>query len=81
MSSKLPTLDLHGFKADDVFDALETFLQKHSNRAQIRIMPGKGTGKVRAKVIEYLKLSRYPWSYERLTNGSANEGVMIVYME
>lgn len=44
-------------------------------------MPGKGTGKVKAKVIEYLRLGGYPWSFERLNNGQANEGVMIVYME
>lgn len=81
MSSKIPTLDLHGFKPEDVFDAVEAFLQKHGNRPQVRIMPGKGTGKVKAKVIEYLKLSHYPWSHERLPNGSTNEGVMIVYTE
>lgn len=54
---------------------------KHTNRKTVRIMPGKGTGKVKAKVIEYLKLAHYPWNYERLNNGSQNEGVMIVHME
>lgn len=81
MSNKVPTLDLHGYKSEDVFNAVEAFLMKHANRKTVRIMPGKGTGKVKAKVIEYLKLAHYPWNYERLSNGSQNEGVMIVHME
>lgn len=80
-SKKIPTLDLHGFKTEDVFDAVEKFLRKHASTTQVRIMPGKGTGKVKAKVLEYLKLAGYPWSLERLPNGQTNDGVMIVYME
>ena len=80
-NKKLPTLDLHGFKTDEVFDAVEKFLLKNTQQTQVRIMPGKGTGKVKAQVIEYLRLAGYPWSPERLGNGQANEGVMIVYME
>ncbi len=76
-----PTLDLHGYKVEDVFDAIEKFLAQHAGKNQVRIMPGKGTGKVKAKVVEYLKLANYPWSPERLSNGQANDGVMIVYME
>ncbi len=73
---KIPTLDLHGYKTEDVFDAVESFLTKHAKAAQVRIMPGKGTGKVKAEVARYLKLAGYPWSPE-----GANDGVMIVYME
>jgi dsDNA-specific endonuclease/ATPase MutS2 len=76
-----PTLDLHAFRPEDVFDAVEKFLLKHTNATQVRIMPGKGTGKVKAQVIEYLRLANYSWSFERLESGQANEGVMIVYME
>lgn len=78
---KQPTLDLHGFKTDEVFDAVEAFLNRHSSASQVRIMPGKGTGKVKAKVIEYLRLAHYSWSPERLENGQVNDGVLIVYME
>lgn len=78
---KIPTLDLHGFKSDDVFDAVEKFLRKHERQKQVRIMPGKGTGKVKSQVVEYLKLARYEWQFERLPNGSVNEGVMTVFME
>ena len=81
MKKNLPTLDLHGFKTEDVFDAVEAFLIKHQRQTQVRIMPGKGTGKVTAKVVEYLKLAHYHWSVERSPNGDANEGVLIVYME
>ena len=80
-NKQVPTLDLHGFKTDEVFDALEAFLAKHGNARQVRIMPGKGTGKVKAKVTEYLRLANYSWSPERLSNGQTNDGVMIVYME
>ncbi len=78
---KTPTLDLHGFKTDDVFDAVEKFLRRYEKQKQVRIMPGKGSGKVKAKVEEYLRLAGYPWSVERLANGQPNEGVMIVYMD
>ena len=77
----VPTLDLHGFKTEDVFDAVEAFLRKHERLAKVRIMPGKGTGKVKAKVIEYLKLAHFHHSVERLPNGDANDGVLLVYME
>ena len=62
----MPTLDLHGYKTDDVFDALENFLAKHASAKQVRILHGKGTGAVKAKVLEYLKLARYPSRPERI---------------
>ena len=80
-NKKSPTLDLHGFKTDEVFDAVEAFLAKHLNEHQVRIMPGKGTGKVKAMVIDYLKKARYPWSYEKSPNGQVNDGVMTVFMQ
>jgi hypothetical protein len=79
-SGKAPILDLHGFKTDEVFDAVEKFLLKHQNAKQVRLMPGKGKGLVKAKAIEYLRLAGYHWSDERLDNGQPNEAVMIVYM-
>ncbi len=81
MNKKSPTLDLHGYKTDEVWDAVEAFLGKHSSAKQVRIMPGKGTGAVKAKVVEYLKLAHYPWKPERLDNGKVNDGVMVVFME
>lgn len=80
-SSKIPTLDLHGFKKDDVFDAVDRFVMKHQSTPRVRIMPGKGAGIVRDELIRYLKLGGYPWSYEVMDNGSKNDGSVIVYFE
>ncbi len=80
-SQKAPTLDLHGFKTDEVYDAIEEFFRKNSSKKTVHIMPGKGSGKVKAEVIQYLKLAKYPWSYLRMSNGQNNEGVLIVHME
>lgn len=76
-----PTLDLHGYKTDEVFDAVEAFLKRYENEHSVRIMPGKGTGKVKSQVIEYLKLARYHWSFEKSDKGVVNDGVMIVFMQ
>jgi dsDNA-specific endonuclease/ATPase MutS2 len=81
MGKTAPTLDLHGYKTDEVFDALESFLAKHTNAKQVRIMHGKGTGAVKAKVEEYLRLARYPFKPERMDNGKVNDGVLTVFME
>lgn len=82
-SKSLPTLDLHGRQVDEVFDALESFLARENERQtpKVRVMPGKGSGKVKAQVIDYLKKANYPWHLERLPNGQNNEGVLIVILE
>jgi dsDNA-specific endonuclease/ATPase MutS2 len=76
-------LDLHGFKAEDVIDAVDKFLVQvnKSQLKQARIMTGKGTGTVRKIVIEYLKLGNYPWDYEKLPNGGKNEGVIVIFLD
>ena len=79
--SKSPTLDLHGYKTEDVFDAVERFITRHTQARQVRIMPGKGTGKVKAEVIRYLNLAGYSYLFERSDRGQVNEGVLIVHME
>lgn len=80
MSKNLPTLDLHGFKKDDVFDAVDRFIMKNQGRERVKIMPGKGEGIVRAELLRYLKLGGYPWSYEELPNGQKNMGSVIVFL-
>ncbi len=79
--SKVPTLDLHGFKKDEVFDTVDKFVMKHQNAPKIRIMPGKGAGIVRDELVRYLKLGGYPWSYEITESGVKNEGALVVYLE
>lgn len=76
-----PLLDLHGFKTDEVFEALEAFLTRHRSKSKVFVMTGKGSGKVKAKVIEYLKLAKYPYSVFREDNGAPNEGILTVHMD
>ncbi|MBX7232028.1 MAG: Smr/MutS family protein [Bdellovibrionales bacterium] len=82
-NEKLPTLDLHGYTTDQVQDAVELFLNRENGRksSRVRIMPGKGEGKVKKEVLHYLKLAHYPWQYEVQPNGLKNEGVLIVFLD
>lgn len=76
-------LDLHGFKADQVEEAIDRFLVQisNSNLKKARIMTGKGTGTVKAIAIKYLKLAGYQWAYEKLSNGKNNEGCLVLFLE
>lgn len=76
-------LDLHGFKADQVEDAVDKFLMKVSNSGlkKARIMTGKGSGIVKDITIRYLKLAGYHWAYEKLPNGKNNEGCLVLFLE
>jgi DNA-nicking Smr family endonuclease len=76
----LPTLDLHGFKKDDVFDAVDKFIMKNHQKPRVKIMPGKGAGIVRNELISYLKQGGYPWAYEEMPNGEKNTGSLIVFL-
>ncbi len=69
----LPTLDLHGYLVDDVYDALDLFLRNSEKKghSRVRIITGIGSGKVRAKTLEYLKTARY-------TPQKENEGSFLV---
>ncbi|NCN40502.1 Smr/MutS family protein [bacterium] len=79
--SPKPLLDLHGYKTDEVFDAVEAFLSQHSSKSRVYIMHGKGAGKVKSKVLEYLKLANYPSSVFRDEMGQLNEGLLTVHMD
>ena len=70
-------LDLLGFKADQVEEAIDRFLVQisNSNLKKARIMT------VKAIAIKYLKLAGYQWSYEKLTNGKNNEGCLVLFLE
>ena len=75
-------LDLHGFKVDEVMEALDKFLIQANAKSlsRARIMTGKGTGAVQKKVIQLLKQAQYPWHFEKLSNGKDNEGVLVVIL-
>ena len=76
-----PTLDLHGKKVDEVFDLVDQFLTRHQNKSRVKIMPGKGTGKLKAELVKYLKLGGYPWEYEVLESGKKNTGCLVIIMD
>lgn len=76
----IPTLDLHGYKKDEVFDAVDRFIMKNKNAPRVRIMPGKGAGIVRQEVERYLKLGGYPWSFDTNERGDKNSGAIIVHL-
>jgi DNA-nicking Smr family endonuclease len=80
---KQPLLDLHGYKVEDVADAVDRFLVQSQRKGspRVRIMTGKGTGQVKKAVMEYLKLGGYPYEFERMENGARNEGVLVVILE
>ena len=78
--TKLPTLDLHGYREDEVFDAIEGFLSKHTNADRVRIMTGKGKGVVKAEAQRYLKLAKYHFSSEKNEKGVVNDGVILVFV-
>ncbi len=75
-------LDLHGYKSDQVEEAIDRFLMdlSKSNLKKARIMTGKGTGTVKALAIKYLKMAGYNWSYEKLPNGKNNEGCLVIFL-
>lgn len=75
-----PILDLHGRKVDEVFDLVDQFITKNQNKDRLKIMPGKGTGKVKTELTRYLKLGGYPWEYETLENGKKNTGTLIIIL-
>ena len=82
-SSKFQTLDLHGFKADEIEPKVDDFLYSMSQKGvkKVAIMTGKGTGKVQKIVVNYLKKANYPWSFEQQDNGKKNTGVLIIHMD
>lgn len=79
-AAKVPTLDLHKYRQDEVFDAIEVFFAKHSGAERVRIIPGKGKGIVKAEVERYLKLAKYHYSYEKNEKCVVNDGVILVFM-
>lgn len=80
--SKAPLLDLHGDNLLDVEAKVDRFLMQAQRKglSQVRIMTGKGTGKIRAAVQTYLKLGGYTYHFEKSANNQDNEGVLVVHV-
>ncbi len=76
------SLDLHGARAEEVIPKVDEFLTQATAAGfdQVKIVTGKGTGKVKSIVVDYLRKARYPWHHEKNQKGVDNEGVIIVPM-
>ena len=76
-----PTLDLHGVRVDEVFDLLDRFLRKAEGKSgAVRIIHGKGTGKVKEKALEYCRLSGHSPKPDKGVNGQANPGSFLLFL-
>lgn len=77
-----PLLDLHGKNIEQALKLVDAFLHQHShgNHHVIKIMTGKGSGKILGEVKKYLKQAGYPFRFESLPNGKQNKGVLDIFM-
>lgn len=77
------SIDLHGYKVYEVADVVDRFLMQisNSNLKRAKIITGKGSGAVQKATIEYLKKAGYQFSFEKLSNGQQNTGVLILFLD
>ncbi len=85
LSSQIPSLDLHGSVVDEVFDLMDRFLRREEANGsdRVRIIHGKGTGKVKEKALEYCRLSGHepkPDSGEVGYGLASNPGSFLLYL-
>jgi DNA mismatch repair protein MutS2 len=72
-------LDLRGQRADDALDALESYMERAylAGLPWVRIIHGKGTGRLRDVVREALSQHPHVQSYEGGKRGEGGEGVTV----
>lgn len=77
------TIDLHGFRLEDVEREVDRFLMSLSstNLKRARIVTGKGSGAVQKATIAYLRQAGYQFAFEKLPNGKENTGVLILFLD
>ncbi len=82
LSSQIPALDLHGAVVDDVFDLMDRFLRREEGNGsdRVRIIHGKGTGKVKEKALEYCKLSGHVPQVDTGEGIYSNPGSFLLYL-
>ena len=78
----IPTLDLHGKRVDEVFDLMDRFLRREEERSSrcVRILHGKGSGKVREKALEYCQISGHSPKPDAGVGGAPNPGSFLLYL-
>jgi dsDNA-specific endonuclease/ATPase MutS2 len=81
-SSQIPSLDLHGVLADDVFDLIDRFLRREEagGADRVRIIHGKGTGKVKEKALEYCRLAGHSPQPDTGEGIYSNPGSFLLYL-
>lgn len=79
---QIPTLDLHGARVDEVFDLMDRFLRREEEKDSgcVRILHGRGTGKVREKALEYCKLSGHTPVEDKADSQWGNPGSFLLYL-
>lgn len=82
-SSAKMTLDLRGYRYEEVKPAVEKFIDDAylANMPQIYIIHGFGTGAVREALYKYLKTSSYVKSYRFGGEGEGLNGCTVVYLK
>lgn len=83
MSSRELTLDLHPvFRQGDRIDAAlaDAFDEAERRKAtQLEIIPGKGSGALKARVLRYLAQPDVKARYHRIDKDRANHGHLVVH--
>lgn len=76
-----PTLDLHGVTVDEVFDLMDRFLMRSEGKTSaVRIIHGRGTGKVREKALEYCRIAGHIPKPDKSENGQVNPGSFLLFL-
>jgi dsDNA-specific endonuclease/ATPase MutS2 len=78
----IPTLDLHGVVVDDVFDLMDRFLRREEANGtdRVRILHGRGTGKVKEKALEYCRLAGHSPEEDKGDSQWGNPGSFLLYL-
>ena len=75
-------IDLRGQRAEDALDVLETYIDNAYTAGMpfVRIIHGKGTGRLRQVIREALKSSELVKSFEEGGDKEGGEGVTIAHL-
>jgi DNA mismatch repair protein MutS2 len=75
-------LDIRGQRADDALEALDHYLEDAylAGMPFVRIIHGKGTGRLRQLIREALKQSSHVTSYESGLEGEGGDGVTVAHL-
>ncbi len=81
-SSQIPALDLHGAVVDDIFYLMDRFLRREEAKGsdRVRIIHGKGTGKVKEKALEYCRLTGHDPQPDTGDGIFLNPGSFLLYL-